>query len=85
VEPNLDFLDAWPVRRLSVLDRTLPDLAPIGRLGASLESLSIEAAPGVEIDLAAVPRLRRLAAWWSAVEGTIDQPDSLGELTAKGS
>jgi hypothetical protein len=80
-EPDLDFLDAWPVRRLSVLDRTLTDLAPIGRLGASLESLSIQAAPSAEIDLAAVPRLRTLAAWWSVVEGTIDQPNSLEELT----
>ena len=80
-ESDLDFLDAWPVKRLDVLDRTLTDLTPIARLGASLESLSIQAASRAEIDLAAVPRLRTLAAWWSAVEETIDQLDGLEELT----
>jgi hypothetical protein len=81
VAPDLDFLDAWPLRRLDVLDRRLTDLAPIGRLGATLESLSIQAAPGAEIDLAALPGLRTLAAEWSTVEETIDQPGSLEELT----
>ena len=50
-ESDLDFLDAWPVKRLDVLDRTLTDLTPIARLGASLESLSIQAASRAEIDL----------------------------------
>jgi hypothetical protein len=81
VEPDLDFLQAWPVRRLDVLDRALEDLAPIGRLGPSLESLSIEAAPRAALDLALVPHLRELAAWWSAIEETIDRLDDLEELT----
>jgi hypothetical protein len=80
-ESDLDFLDEWPVRRLDVLDRTLTDLSPIARLGASLECLSIQVAAQVEIDLAVLPRLHTLAAWWNAVEATIDQLGGLEELT----
>ena len=80
-ESDLDFLDEWPVRRLDVLDRTLTDLSPIARLGPGLECLSIQVAAQVELDLAALPRLRTLAAWWNAVEGSIDQLDGLEELT----
>jgi hypothetical protein len=80
-ERDLDFLRAWPVRRVRVLDRSLEDLAPLGRLGSSLESLSIQAAPSATIDLAVVPRLRALAAWWDAIEQTIHQLIGLEELT----
>jgi hypothetical protein len=44
---DLEFLRPWPLRHLLILDRGLRDLGPIGRLGATLESLSVEGAPGV--------------------------------------
>jgi hypothetical protein len=48
---NLEFLEAWSIRRLNVLDRGIGDLSPIARLAGSLEELSVQAAPRAELDL----------------------------------
>jgi internalin A len=79
-EPDLSFLDAWPIKRLDVLDRTITDLAPLARLGQTLEALSLQAAPGALIDLATLPHLRSLAAAWDVVRDTLYAPEYLGEL-----
>jgi hypothetical protein len=76
VEPNLEFLDSWPIRRLNVLDRTLSDLEPLARLGDSLEGLSIQAAPNAGLDLAALPNLRAVGGEWALLR------DTLGALSA---
>lgn len=79
-ELDLEFLDAWPLRRLDVLDRKLVDLTPVGKLGATLQSLSVQAAPNTRMDLADLPRLRVLAAWWDVVKDTIHQPEALNTV-----
>lgn len=79
-EPDLTFVDAWPIRRLRLIDRSLTDLEPLARLGGMLEDLSVQAAPDVRLDLTAFPHLRRLAAEWAAIEPTIHAPDRLTEL-----
>ena len=79
-EAGLSFIDEWPIRRLLVIDRSLTDLTPIGRLGGGLEDLSVQAAPSAEVDLAMLPRLRRLAATWESVKANFHAPDYLCEL-----
>lgn len=50
-ERSLGLLDGgWPLRLLDVLDRSIVDLDPIGRL-AGLEELSVQAAADAVLDL----------------------------------
>jgi len=57
-----EFLDAWPVRWLRLLDREQMDLSPIERLAGTLEVLHVQAAPGAELEVGAFPRLDPLSA-----------------------
>jgi hypothetical protein len=76
-EDSLDLLDsAWPLRRLSVLDRSIVNLDPIGRL-AGLENLSVQAAEDALVDLEQLPRLRSIAGEWALIGRTLS---TLAEL-----
>jgi hypothetical protein len=78
VGTNLEFLDeGLGVRRLDLLDRGIADLGPIARLGDTLEELSVQAAEGAELDLAALPRLRLVAGEWALVRDTLGSVDEL--------
>lgn len=70
-EGSLEFLRDWRVRRLKVLDRGVTDLAPIGRLGNSLEDLSVQAASEAELDLGDFPHLRSVAGEWVLIRDTL--------------
>lgn len=70
-EGSLDLLDGgWPLRRLSVLDRSIIDLDPIGRLQA-LEELSIQAAGNAVLDLGTLAQLRSVSGEWALIGRTI--------------
>jgi hypothetical protein len=74
---SLDFLDdGWPLRRLSVLDRSIVDLDPIGRL-AGLEEISVQAAADAALDLGTLPDLRSVTGEWSLIARTLG---AVGEL-----
>jgi internalin A len=76
-ESSLDLLDGgWPLRRLSVLDRSIVDLGPIGRL-AGLEELSVQAAADAVLDLGVLPGLRSVTGEWALIGGTLS---AVGEL-----
>lgn len=80
-ERSLDFLDsAWRLRRLDVLDRTITDLSPIGRLGDSLEDLGVQAAPHAELELGLLPRLRAVGAEWALIGPTLNELSELREV-----
>jgi hypothetical protein len=80
-EQSLELLDpAWRLRSLNVLDRAITDLTPIGRLGESLEGLSVQANPRAELDLALTPRLRALAAEWAVIGPTLNELDELRDI-----
>jgi internalin A len=70
-ESSLDLLDGgWPLRRLSVLDRSIVDLGPIGRL-VGLEELSVQAAADTVLDLGVLPGLRSLTGDWALMGHTL--------------
>lgn len=79
-EGNLAFMEDWPLRRLHILDRSLIDLDPINRVAASLEELSVQAAPEARLNLAPMANLRSLAGEWPLVRDTVGQADSLRRL-----
>lgn len=77
-ESNLEFLAPhWSVRRLDVLDRKILDLEPVGRLGGSLEDLSVQADPRAKLDLRVLPHLRSIAGEWGLICPTLDGVESL--------
>ncbi len=73
-EPDLSFVDTWPIKRLLVLDRSVTDLEPLSRLGTTLEKLSFQTAPGTPVDLAGLPNLREVAGAWTEVRDTLYAP-----------
>lgn len=79
-EPNLDFLKSLGLRRLRLEDRREADLEPVYSNGQTLESLDLEVAPSVELDLSRLPRLRELTARWSVITGTIRTADHIPVL-----
>jgi internalin A len=72
-ERDLEFIrEDWPLKELLLLDGSIDDLSPIGRLGGTLETLTIsEAGPRTTVELGDLPHLRRLAAGWRHVEGSL--------------
>jgi hypothetical protein len=82
-ERSLDFLQDWPLRRLTIMARTLGDLEPIYRLGGTLEYLSLSVSDTAALDLARLPRLKHLSCEnWSQLEPTIAACPSLEYLYA---
>jgi|GEM_PF-1485647 len=80
-ERNLDFLRDWPVRRLTILARTITDLEPIYRLSATLEQLSLATSEKIALDLTRLPRLKHLSCEnWTQIEHTISSCTSLDYL-----
>jgi hypothetical protein len=77
-EASLEFLaSGWGVRRLKILDHEIVDLEPVGRLGDSLQSLSVEADAGAALDLGALPHLRWVASEWGLICPTLNRVDAL--------
>jgi hypothetical protein len=79
-EPDLEFLQCWPLRRLVVLDRRQVDLSPVERLAGSLQQLLVDAAPGARLDLTMFGSLSKLEADWDHVKETIASAGDLREL-----
>jgi hypothetical protein len=80
-QPDLDFVEDWPIRSLKILDRRLRELGPITRL-TSLEELSVEAAPGTQFDVSVFRRIRTLSGVWDAFRRSFAGLDTLKELIA---
>lgn len=78
--PDLDFIDAWPLRRVTLLARTVTDLSPLHRLRATLERVSVQAATSARLDLTQFRRLASVAADWALVWESIGACRNLTEL-----
>jgi len=79
-EGTLDLLDSgWPLRRLSVLDRSLVNLNPIGRV-QGLRELSVQAAADSELDLGSLPQLKSVSGEWSLIARTLGAVGGLEDI-----
>ena len=80
-ERNLDFLQDWPLRRLTILARTITGLEPIYRLSGTLEYLGLASSDRAALELTRLPRLKQLSCEnWSQLEPTIAACSSLEYL-----
>jgi len=79
-DTDLAFIRPWPLKRLTLLARTVKDLAPIYALSPTLESLSVQSAPTAIIDLARLPLLSSLSATWAQIRAAIGERPGLGDL-----
>lgn len=78
-DTDLAFIEDWPIKRVSLLARTVKDLGPLYRLADTIEVLSVESAP-VELDLGRFPRLTDLSAQWPQMAGTLSECPLLESL-----
>lgn len=79
-ERDLEFIDSWGIRRLIVLDRRVPDLSPLERLGGTLEELRLDSTLALTINLAAFRRLMTLAAEWAQIRETASAGGNIRDL-----
>jgi hypothetical protein len=79
-DTSLDFLQAWPLKRFTLLARTVKNLAPIYSLAASLKSLSVQSAPSALIDLGRLPNLTELSADWRQIRDSIGDAHDIRDL-----
>lgn len=79
-DTDLAFVRAWPLKRLTLLARTVKDIAPIYSLSSTLESLRVQSAPAATIDLGKFPLLKRVSAEWIQVRSSIGECPGLTDL-----
>ncbi len=79
-DTDLRLIEDWPVRRVSLVARTVTDLSPLERLGATLESLNLVTDESAQLDLGRFPALTNLAAAWSQVARSISHGVGLVDL-----
>jgi hypothetical protein len=79
-DTGLDFLRPWPLKRVSLLARTVKDLTPIYQLASSLESLSVQSAPSALIDLGRLPCVSTVAADWRQIRDSISDAPQIRDL-----
>jgi hypothetical protein len=79
-EPDIDFIEGWPLTRLVVIARGIDDVSPVERL-SSLESLSIQPSPRARLDLSRLPQLRDLFAFARLIDASLADAKSLERLS----
>lgn len=80
-DTDLAFLEDWPLKRVSLLARTVKELGPLYRVASTLESLSVESGPAV-IDLGSFPHITDLAASWEQISDSVSKAHHLESLYA---
>lgn len=78
---DLAFMEDWPLKRVSLLARTVKELGPLYRVASTLESLSVESGPAV-IDLGSFPHITDLAASWEQISDSVSKAHHLESLYA---
>lgn len=81
---DLAFFRDWPLKRVTVLARTVKDLSPIYRLSSTLEALSVDTGWASTLDLAELPALKTLSAGWEQVAKSISEAPLLQDLFIRG-
>jgi len=79
-EPNIDFLNSWPIKRLTILDRSLTDLSPIVRLSSTLRKLSVLTHPSVPLNLEELTGLKSISAHWTQMKSALPMLTELEDI-----
>ena len=78
-DTDLEFIEAWPITRLSVLARTANNIEPLYRL-PDLVSLSLNTGPKCRLDLRRMPKVVSLSADWALVSESISERPEIEDL-----
>ena len=78
-DTDLAFIEDWPIKRLSLLARTVKDITPLYRLADTMERLSVESGPA-ELELGRFPQLVDLAGNWDQITRTLSDVPQLESL-----
>lgn len=70
-ESSLNFIEDWPIRSLTLIDRTMTDIRGLERL-RNLEELFVQADERVQFNAMRLPRLSSLGTYWSHVASSLD-------------
>lgn len=79
-EEDLRFLEGLPVRGLLIHDPFLGSLEGLEGLGGSLESLRLWVNPKLKVNVAALPKLRKLAVDWAQIASSKGSNSSVTDL-----
>jgi internalin A len=77
---DVAFIEGLPLKRLDIIGWTLADLDPVRSLGETLVSLRAFTSPEAIIELAALPKLEKLATDWNQVRDSIDAVSTVTDL-----
>lgn len=79
-ETGLELVAGLPISRLTVLARTIEDLTPVYSLASTLTDLSVVSSGRAALDLARLPRLRKLSASWPQVAASLPSARTVERL-----
>jgi hypothetical protein len=78
-DTDLEFIEAWPITRLSVLARTMSNIEPIYRL-PSLGTVKLTAGSKAVLDVRRIPSLKSLSAEWGSVRESLSERPEIEDL-----
>ncbi len=80
-ERSLEFLEPWPITRLSILTRTLTNIEPVYRLADSLTELNLITSPKALLECGRLPNLQTLSVEnWNQIRDSLDDAPHLQAL-----
>lgn len=78
-DTDLEFIEAWPITRLSLLARTMRSIEPIYRL-PSLGAVKLTAGSKAVLDVRRIPSLKSLSAEWGSVRDSLSERPEIEDL-----
>jgi Leucine-rich repeat (LRR) protein len=76
---TLEFIEAWPITRLSLLARTMSNIEPIYRL-PSLATVKLTAGSKAVLDVRRISSLKSLSAEWGSVRDSLSERPEIEDL-----
>jgi hypothetical protein len=82
-DTDLEFIEAWPIPRLSLLARTMSRIEPIYRL-PNLGTIKLTAGSKAVLDVRRIPSLKSLSAEWLTVRDSLSERPEIEDLYVGG-
>jgi hypothetical protein len=78
-DTDLEFIEEWPITRLSLLARTMSNIEPIYRL-PSLATVKLTAGSKAVLDVRRISSLKSLSAEWGSVRDSLSERPEIEDL-----